>query len=1480
MPKLFSEAKKRAVAVARPIIKEDSNNRTVGVVEPRVVVKIPWAKVKDDLKKQDDCSSQKMSEAPAAITTGSLEAETTSTMTSEGVEEAPVEKSSSKKRHKHHKRKRRHHHKHSCNKRHRNSKASTEEEEDEQDVEEENFSSPQDKKQHENKLEKDGDFHITETLPEHFKLALEERLQGGGVYKDVRGKRGPKRKRVEELESDSSRLNPLKLIRRFVPGTDHEEYKIEAKAASIKDASASDDVVDLDAVEVAAPSMSASGLKVAEYLRQRMPLLDISVVKKVGEGENRFERRKKSDRLFLSVQVERLSKADLAHYGEGLKEAAADTTSGDDEEDQLPFVFPCEGLSNFSDLAKERGATTKGGESSSNINQTFGFDGEGFPVSGRRSRRRRRTTRRQQREEEERRSFRSYRESGFLAAQEEEEEEAEEVICKHDDCDGREQQCRKRKPRSSSRKRRGEGGNQAKSDEEGSRWLADTLQGLKLEESSEIGGDKNSEEDDEAVSPPHHDLEPPSLCDYEDIGDFVLPALSSTGAEIVDPKKTSVSPLPPPSRSLVTPGPADLDVVSSTRAQSSRRGKNDPLMSASKEGQQLRQNQGVGDEGSSSSRQMPSGGGEEDQSSDDFIDQALDDLITRKESFSTQRSSESHLTAENSNGSSVLSMPILFSDDGNVQDFSSFLNFQSESLEGVAPADVGGNKNGNVGLFQGDGNNDEAQLQTAVGATSCQEGSQTQNEGDNEDPSAHKDEGNESAAAENVSENETKTKEEQDDDDVVCLTPEEEDSTEKLKKGKKKKRENKSLERKASSPTGRKKKYYKTLEDVDKESEERFGKVDLDDDDGTATPDSQVDRSDKPKAVFFTDAKGSSMFHSCPIKGCSFWTRKMARMNRHNLSHIHGTRSFRCPDCAEVFTSLARMLRHDRKVHTGEKEYECKICEAEVTDISVHMKVHRTQKNFVCEVCNLQFRHKNSMVRHMVQHSGEKPYRCQICDTNYISIGRLKEHMKKKHPNLSPKSIVSQPILPMPPVFKQLQGLPMPKHTGNFAPILPAAPAHTAPPQQPMSYLAPGPNGSMYLITNPQPQPAPLIYANQAGSNLPIILGGQQTQPQIIQQPQNPQLFLNSQGQLSFANPAPATQQIFIQPPAQTFDAATSYSATPSSTASVMSSLLSPREAAMLTAPTPEAPTPEPSTEPLLELSNPSAGEAVAEEGNLEITNPDGSVTVVNPDNVTFELSDSFDSLQKKGIFEEISSSTSSDQVTVQTENGKTMKLNILERAILEIPDLTDMANVESADQQASTTTSSAALTLKELSQTAEETQQGDENCIADIKLPEEKKEEEPLEIKEEEEETSSPQNGRETDKIEESSSEEAMATTSDSHVDSMATAEDRTEEAKVISIGRPSETVTEESSNVDCGRESIDSGKHQSEEEGENREETKRKLSETFNDFVLSAKSPTTAATATKASPTPETPFECKKCGRKYKFENFLKVHQRRPCL
>ena len=55
----------------------------------------------------------------------------------------------------------------------------------------------------------------------------------------------------------------------------------------------------------------------------------------------------------------------------------------------------------------------------------------------------------------------------------------------------------------------------------------------------------------------------------------------------------------------------------------------------------------------------------------------------------------------------------------------------------------------------------------------------------------------------------------------------------------------------------------------------------------------------------------------------------------------------------------------------------------------------------------MQFRHKNSLVRHLCQHTGERPHPCQICGQAFISTHRLKEHTKKYHPKAAAKQQIN-----------------------------------------------------------------------------------------------------------------------------------------------------------------------------------------------------------------------------------------------------------------------------------------------------------------------------------------------------------------------------------------------------------------------------------------------------------------------------------------
>jgi len=89
----------------------------------------------------------------------------------------------------------------------------------------------------------------------------------------------------------------------------------------------------------------------------------------------------------------------------------------------------------------------------------------------------------------------------------------------------------------------------------------------------------------------------------------------------------------------------------------------------------------------------------------------------------------------------------------------------------------------------------------------------------------------------------------------------------------------------------------------------------------------------------FKHSKIDDKWLYCRERGCAFWTRKPERMIRHATCHVAENKHYQCPDCPLRFYSLAKMLKHDRKVHTGVKDYECRVCDAEVTDIQIHMRV-------------------------------------------------------------------------------------------------------------------------------------------------------------------------------------------------------------------------------------------------------------------------------------------------------------------------------------------------------------------------------------------------------------------------------------------------------------------------------------------------------------------------------------------------------------
>ncbi|XP_064475982.1 zinc finger protein 11-like isoform X2 [Ornithodoros turicata] len=130
---------------------------------------------------------------------------------------------------------------------------------------------------------------------------------------------------------------------------------------------------------------------------------------------------------------------------------------------------------------------------------------------------------------------------------------------------------------------------------------------------------------------------------------------------------------------------------------------------------------------------------------------------------------------------------------------------------------------------------------------------------------------------------------------------------------------------------------------------------------------------------------------------CGKIQRSMLRLRYHYSSHVNG-QIFSCPRCPSAYKTSRDVVNHFRKVHVP--TYKCSQC----TFVTAYYKVLRSHElkhagitpKERCEACFRVFA-KYALLLHYYQHTGEKPHPCRQCDSGFVTVSRLKRHVREVH---------------------------------------------------------------------------------------------------------------------------------------------------------------------------------------------------------------------------------------------------------------------------------------------------------------------------------------------------------------------------------------------------------------------------------------------------------------------------------------------------
>ncbi|CAH8441840.1 unnamed protein product [Schistosoma turkestanicum] len=154
----------------------------------------------------------------------------------------------------------------------------------------------------------------------------------------------------------------------------------------------------------------------------------------------------------------------------------------------------------------------------------------------------------------------------------------------------------------------------------------------------------------------------------------------------------------------------------------------------------------------------------------------------------------------------------------------------------------------------------------------------------------------------------------------------------------------------------------------------------------------------------------------CPICHCLF--NSSDQMSRH--LNIHNTgKPYVCSHCNSSFNQAENLYVHISLHHTiceNQDHYSCCLCDKQFTRFTAyksHLLLHQVDENFVCSVCEQSFESVSLYEKHFhictnttVISKTPSQYRCRVCGMLLSSVGKIKQHYRRRHPCYRPHSTV------------------------------------------------------------------------------------------------------------------------------------------------------------------------------------------------------------------------------------------------------------------------------------------------------------------------------------------------------------------------------------------------------------------------------------------------------------------------------------------